>query len=251
RASGALKTPLGEGTFRVVDLRVGRVIVGSFNGNLTSDSRTAHLELGSAMTTGEISGGYTLGLADPYPLSGKVSIQNVDLDPFLLAALHLKEFSGHANADGEISVNGSLNQPQSIVVDANLSRLTMNYANVRLENTGPVHFRSTKNSLEIDPVTLRGADTNLQIAGSVQFAGRRAVGLHLNGALDLRLLSGFVPDIDARGPAQINASFEGTLDRPRITGRVRCENAFGRAEDFPTGLCGYYGDVVLVAPCRY
>ncbi len=108
-ANGALKTPLGEGTFRVVDLRIGQEIVGSFNGNLTSDGRTAHLELGSAMTTGEISGGYTLGLGDPYPLSGKVSIKNIDLDPFLLAALHLKEFSGHANADGDISVNGSLN----------------------------------------------------------------------------------------------------------------------------------------------
>src|SRR5436309_3088714 len=251
RASGALKTPLGEGTFRVVDLRVGQVIVGSFNGNLTSDSRTAHLELGSAMTTGEISGGYTLGLAEPYALSGKVSIKNIDLDPFLLAALHVKEFSGHANADGDISVNGSLNQPQSIIVDANFSRLTMNYANVRLENTGPVHFRSTKDSLEINPVTLRGTDTNLQIAGSVQFAGRRTVGLRLNGALDLRLISGYVPNLDARGPAQINASFEGTLDRPRITGRVHIENAFARAADFPTGLSAIQGDVVFDATRLY
>src|SRR5713226_434027 len=201
RANGPIRTPQGEGSVRVVDLRVGQVVVGSFDGKLTSDGRTAHLELGSAMTTGEISGGYTLGLADPYPLSGKVSIKNIDLDPFLLAALHLKEFSGHANADGDISVNGSLKQPQSIIVDANLSRLAMNYANVRLENTGPVHFRSTKDSLEIDPVTLRGTDTNLQIAGSVQFAGRRTVGLRLNGALDLRLISGFVPNLDARGPA--------------------------------------------------
>jgi len=250
-ANGALKTPLGEGTFRVVDLRIGQEIVGSFNGNLASDGRTAHLELGSAMATGEISGGYALGLADPYPLSGKVSIKNIDLDPFLLAALHLKEFSGHANADGDISVNGSLNQPQSIVVDANLSRLTMNYANVRLENTGPVHFRSTKDSLEINPVTLRGTDTNLQIAGSVQFAGRRAVALHLNGALDLRLISGYVPNLDARGPAQINASFEGTLDRPRITGRVHIENAFARAADFPTGLSAIQGDVVFDATRLY
>src|SRR5206468_10007167 len=126
-----------------------------------------------------------------------------------LAALHVKEFSGHANADGDISVNGSLNQPQSIIVDANFSRLTMNYANVRLENTGPVHFRSTKDSLEINPVTLRGTDTNLQIAGSVQFAGERTVGLRLNGALDLRLISGYVPILDARGPAKVNAPFEG------------------------------------------
>jgi len=251
RANGPLRAPQGEGSLRVVDLRVGQVVVGSFDGKLTSDGRMAHLELGSAMTTGEISGGYTLGLADPYPLSGKVSIRNIDLDPFLLTAFHLKEFSGHANADGDISINGSLKQPENTIVDANLSRLAMNYANVKLENTSPVHFRSTKNSLEIDPVTLRGADTNLQIAGSVQFAGRRAVGLRLNGALDLRLLSGFVPDLDARGPAQINASFEGTLDRPRITGRVHIENAFARAKDFPTGLSGITGDVVFDATRLY
>src|SRR5204863_8515716 len=100
---------------------------------------------------------------------------------------HVQQFSGHANADGDISVNGCLHQPQSIIVDANFSRLTMNYANVRLADTGPVLFRSTKDSLEINPVTLPGTDTNLQIAGSVQFAGRRTVGLRLNGALDLRL----------------------------------------------------------------
>jgi translocation and assembly module TamB len=251
KASGPAKAPLGDGTFRVVDLRVGQVVVGSFDGKLTSDGSTARLELDSAMTTGEVSGGYTLGLADPYPLSGKVSIKNIDLDPFLLTALHLKEFSGHANADGDISLNGSLKQPQKIIVDANFSRLTMNYANVRLENASPVHFRSTKDSLEIDPVTLRGKDTNLQIAGSVQFAGRRSVGLRLNGAMDLRLISGFVPDLDARGPAQINASFEGTLDHPRITGRVHIENAYARATDFATGLSGINGDVVFDATRLY
>jgi len=251
KTNGPLRTPLGEGTFRVVDLRIGQVVVGSFDGKLTSDSHTAHLELSSAMNTGEISGGYTLGLAAPYPLGGKVSIKNIDLDPFLLAALHLKEFSGHANADGDIAVNGSLMQPDKIIVDANLSRLAMNYANVRLENTGPVHFRSTKDSLEIEPVTLKGTDTNLQISGSVQFAGRRSVGLHLNGALDLRLIRGFFPNVDARGPAQINASFEGTLDRPRITGRVHIENASARAADFPTGLSAITGDVVFDATRLY
>jgi translocation and assembly module TamB len=251
RANGPLKAPLGEGSFRLVDLRIGQVVVGSFDGKLTSDGRAAHLELSSAMATGEISGGYTLGLADPYPLSGKVSIKNIDLDPFLLAALHLKEFSGHANADGDISVNGSLKELQNVVVEASFSRLAMNYANVRLENTGSVHFRSTKDSLQIDPVTLKGKDTNLQISGSVQFAGRRTVGLHLNGALDLRLISGWVPNLDARGPAQINASFEGSLDRPRITGRVHIENASARAADFPTGLSAIMGDIVFDATRLY
>ncbi len=251
KASGPVKSPMGEGTFRAVDVRVGQEIIGSFDGNLTSDGHIARLELRSAMPTGEVSGGYTLGLSDPYPLSGKVSIKNIDLDPFLLTALHLDKFHGNANADGDISLNGALEKPESIVVDANFSRLALNYANVRLENTGPVHFRSTKDSLEVEPTTLRGADTNLQIAGSVRFAGRRTIGLQLNGALDLRLISGFVPDLDARGPAQINASFEGALDRPRITGRVHIENASARVADFPTGLSSIKGDLVFDATRLY
>ncbi|HEX4546039.1 MAG TPA: hypothetical protein VH110_06725, partial [Candidatus Acidoferrum sp.] len=186
KAGGTVKAPVGEGTVRVVDLRIGQEIIGSFDGVLTSDGHAAHLELGSAMSTGEISGGYTLGLADPYPLSGKVSIKNINLDPFLTTALHLDKLNGHANADGDISVNGSLKQPESIIVDANFSRLALNSENVRWENAGPVHFRSSKETLEIEPATLRGTDTNFQIAGSVQFSGKRAVNLRLDGALDLR-----------------------------------------------------------------
>jgi translocation and assembly module TamB len=251
KAGGTVKAPVGEGTVRVVDLRIGQEIIGSFDGVLTSDGHAAHLELGSAMSTGEISGGYTLGLADPYPLSGKVSIKNINLDPFLTTALHLDKVNGHANADGDISVSGSLKQPESIIVDAQFSRLALNYENVRLENAGPVHFRSSKETLEIAPATLQGTDTNFQIAGSVQFSGKRAVNLRLDGALDLRLMGGFVPGLEARGPARVNASIEGTLDRPRVTGRVHIEEASARAADFPTGLSALKGDIVFDATRLY
>ena len=251
KAGGSALAPTGEGTFRVMDLRVGQSVIGSFEGNLKSDGATAHLELSSAMATGEISGGYTLTLAEPYNLNGKISIKNIDLDPFLLTTLHLKDFNGHANADGDIALNGALRRPESIVVDASFSRLAMTYVNVQLQNTGAVHFRSSRDSLEIEPVTFQGKDTNLRVSGSVQFTGRRMLALRLNGGLDLRLLSGYVPDLDARGSAQMNASFEGTLDRPRINGRVHIENASARVTDFPTGLSAVQGDLVFDATRLY
>src|SRR2546430_10630245 len=76
---------------------------------------------------------------------------------------------------------------------------------------------------------------------------RRSFCLKLNGALDLRLLSGFVPGLDARGPAEVNASFEGTLDRPRITGRAHIDSASARMADFPTGLSAIKGDLIFDA----
>jgi translocation and assembly module TamB len=251
KASGPYWAPVGEGAMRVVDFRVGQEVIGSFDGELHSDGRSAKLDLHSAMSGGGISGGYSLGLADPYPINGTVRLENINLDPFLLTALHMREVSGHGTADGEVSMEGNLKQPESIVLDARFSRLLMNYANVQLENTGPIHFRSSTDELTIDQATLKGADTNFQIAGNVKFTGRRNVSLNLNGALDLRLLSGFVPGLDARGPAQVNAAFAGTLDRPRITGKVHIENAQARAIDFPTGLSGIKGDLVFDASRLY
>jgi translocation and assembly module TamB len=69
--------------------------------------------------------------------------------------------------------------------------------------------------------------------------------LQLNGALDLRLLAALSPGLTIGGPAQMNAKFEGTLDRPRINGRIHIENANARQADFPTGLSNIKGDFVF------
>jgi translocation and assembly module TamB len=247
KLNGPVAAPEGQGTIRVVDLRVGAHPIGSFDGELSSDGNTAQLKLNSAMSTGELTGELSLGLASPFPLHGKASIKDIDLTPFLLSALHLKEFSGHGEVAGDVTVSGALKEPQGLVFDARLTHLIFNYQSVQLENVGPIHFRSSKELFEIDPATLHGADTNLQLEGSVGFGGSRPVNLHLNGALDLRLLTGFFPNVDARGPAQINAAIENTMDHPRITGKVHVDNASARAVDFTTGLSAIKGDLIFDA----
>lgn len=247
KASGPVSAPQAEGTFRVVDFRVGKDVIGSFEGSLNSDGGKAKLKLSSAMTTGGISGEITLGLSDPYALNGGVSIVNIDLDPFLITALHLKQFNGHGVADGDITVAGDFKHPEKIVVDAKFAKLALTYANVQLLNTEPIHLRSSKEILEIDQASFKGTDTNIDIVGAVRFADRGTLGLKLNGALDLRLLTGFVPTLEASGPAQINAAFEGTFDRPRITGKVHIENASARVVDFPSGLSNIKGDLTFDA----
>ena len=246
-SQGPLIAQRGEGAFRIVDLRVGHEVIGSFEGNLSSDGREAQLEVNSAMAVGKLSSTVRVRLEGEFPLTGKILVEHVDLDPFVQTALRLPELTGHGDTDGEILLSGALSRPQSLTIDANLTRLVLNYANVRLENAGPVRLRSSSDELRIDQATFRGTDTNLAVAGSVRFSGARQLALRLNGAWDLRLLTGFFPQLEARGPAQINADFEGSLDRPRITGRMHIENAAARLRDFPTGLNNLTGDFVFDA----
>ncbi len=226
---------------------MGYELIGSLDGELNSDGKEARLKLKSAMSTGAISGNVSLGLVDPIPVDGKVSIQNINLDPYLLSALHLEKFTGHGTADGDITVKGELGHPESLVVDGNFSRLVLTYENVQLENSGPIHLTSTKDSLKILNAGLKGTDTNVDLSGSIQFTGRRTLAMRLNGSLDLRLLSAYIPDVDVGGHVDMNASFEGTMDRPRIIGRMKLENASARSADFPTGLSNVKGDLVFDA----
>ncbi|HEX8872632.1 MAG TPA: translocation/assembly module TamB domain-containing protein, partial [Candidatus Acidoferrum sp.] len=247
KSSGPVRQPLAEGSFRVVDLHVGNEVIGSFEGDVTSDGKQAQLKLGSAMSTGSITGGITLGLADPLPVKGKVSFTNINMDPYLLTALHLKQFNGHSTADGDLAINGDLRHPEGVVLDANFNRLALNYGSVQLENAGPIHLTSTRDNLKIESAALKGANTNVALSGSVQFTGRRSLSLKMNGSVDLRLLNAYIPDVDVAGHTDINASFEGTLDRPRIIGRAKLVDASARSADFPTGLNNLKGDLVFDA----
>ncbi len=247
KSSGPATRPEGEGTFRLVDLRVGNELIGSLDGELSSDGKEGRLKLKSAMNAGAISGNVSLGLLDPMPVDGKISIQNINLDPYLLSALHLQRFDGHGTADGDITVKGELQHPESLVVDGNFSRLVLTYANVQLENSGPIHLTSTRDNLKILSAGLKGTNTNVDLSGSIQFSGRRALAMKLNGSVDLRLLSAYIKDVDVGGHVNMNASFEGTMDRPRIIGRMKLENASARSADFPTGLSNVQGDLVFDA----
>jgi translocation and assembly module TamB len=217
--------------------------VGSFDGDLNSDGKEARLKLKSAMSTGSISGEISVGWADPMPVDGKISIQNIDLDPLLMTSLHLKTFPGHGTADGDITVKGDIRHPENLVVDSNLTKLVLTYDVLKLENSGPIHLTSTRDSLKIISARLQGPNTNMDLSGSVQFTGRRTVAMKLNGTLDLRLLSAYIKDVDVGGHLDANASFEGTLDRPRIIGRMKLLDASVRSADFPTGLSNLKGDL--------
>jgi translocation and assembly module TamB len=247
KSSGPVRQPQANGSFRVVDLQLGSEVIGSFEGDLNADGQKAELKLSSAMHEGAIGGNISLGLVAPFTVDGKVSIKNMNLDPYLISALHLQNFNGHGTADGDISMKGDLQHQEALVVDGNFSRLILTYGGVQLENSGPMELTSTRDSLQIKSAALKGTDTNATLTGFIQFTGRRSVSLKLNGSVDLRLLNGYIPDVSMAGHADMNATVDGTMDRPRIVGRVKMNSVSARSSDFPTGLSNLSGDLVFDA----
>ncbi len=239
---GPLRAPELHVTLRLVDLKLGNDVVGSFDGKVDSDGRNLSATIGSAMASGRLAGKMDMGLGGDYPVTAQVTAERIDFNPFLVSALHLSGLDGYSLVDGQFDIAGFGARPETIAVETNLSRLTLDFKNVKLENVGPVRLTYRRDEIRIEQANLRGTDTDFHLAGSARFAGDQALNLRMDGAVSLQLLSGLYPQLEASGRAQINASVAGTVATPRLNGKVHLEGASLRYGDFPAGLSNVAGD---------
>jgi len=159
--------------------------------------------------------------------------------------LRLKDLTGRSSVSGRFLLSGEILGPAGIQVETDISRLSFDYAFVKLENDGPVRLTYGHDEVVVKAAHLRGPDTDLTLSGSAHFARDRLLALNLAGRLNLRLLSGLWPQLEARGPAELDVALQGTTARPRLAGRLRLRLDSATYADFPVALSGVSGDVLF------
>jgi translocation and assembly module TamB len=242
RGQGPLKSPEIHATLRLIDLKLGNDVVGSFDGKVDSDGHRLVATIDSAMATGKLTGKVNLTMGGDYPVTAEATVERIDFDPFLMSAMRLSRLHGHSLVDGHFAIAGFGARAETIAVEANLSRITFDFQKYKLENSGPVRLTYHQDEVRVEPASFKGTDTDFRVSGTARFAGDRALNLRLDGAVSLQLLSGFVPQLEAGGRAQVNAAVAGTLTTPRFNGKVHMEGASFRYGDFPAGLSNLNGD---------
>ncbi len=245
RGSGPVRAPVGQGDFHLVGLRIGTDEEGDFHGKLDSDGRSVHLALNSEGTHGQLQGQLSVGLTGDEEISGRLAAVQFDLDPLFSAGLHLKNLTGHSVVDGNFTLAGALRKPDTIEVNADISRISLDYLFVSLQNEGPLQFTYHRNEIRIARAHLHGPDSDFQISGSARFDRDRPLRVSVTGAVNLGLLKGVMPDLHAQGEANVNVAIEGTMSKPRITGRTTVRDASANYSDFPVGLSHLNGDLVF------
>lgn len=245
RGSGPLRAPVARGELRLTNLKFGSEVEGDFTGQLASDGQSARVTLASEPVREKLQGELTIGFRDDQPISGRLAVQDFDLDPFIEAGLHLKQLTGHGSADGSFAISGMLRQPDSIEVRADISRISFSYEFVQLGNDGNIRLTYRRNEVRIEQARLHGPETDLQLSGSARFDRDRPLKFALSGGVNLLLLKGLLPDLDARGRADVNVTVAGTMAQPQVTGRASVRNASAHYADFPVGLSKVNGDLVF------
>jgi translocation and assembly module TamB len=245
KGSGPLRQPVAQGDLKLVNLKLGAEVQGDFNGQVTSDGQSAHVALTSELARGKLDGQFTMGFGGDRPISGQISVQQFDIDPFITSCLYLKQLTGHSSVDGSFAISGALRQPDSIEVDANITRASFDYDLVQLQNDGPVQLVYHRNEVRIGQLHLHGTDTDMQLGGSARFDRDRPMNFTLTGSVNLRLLKGIVPDLAGQGKADVNVTVQGTIAQPQIVGRASVQDVSASYADFPVGLSKVNGEFIF------
>jgi len=245
KAEGPLRSPRGSGTFHLAAFHVGEDAFGDFDVRAQSDGSRLLVDFLSTMPHGGLNGHAEMALAGAFPVNGELQVQDVSLDSFLKVALRLKDITGHSSVTGRFLVSGDLLGPAGLQMQTEFSRISFDYAFVKLENEGPVRITYSRDEVQVDSAHLRGPDTDLVFSGRARFARDRLLALKLAGKLNLRLLSGIYPDLEARGPAELDVTLQGTTLHPRLAGRLSLESDSATYGDFPVALGEVSGDVLF------
>lgn len=183
-------------------------------------------------------------LRGDWPGQITISFSRLDFDP-LIRAYFQGQITGHSSIAGSIDIHGLMKKPDSLVITGNVSQLSADVENVKLQNDGPIHLAVVNEALKIDEFHLVGSDTDVSIQGSVQLVGEHAVDLHSKGRFNLKLLQGFNPNLVANGPATFTVNIAGNGARPQVSGRIELTNASVSFLDLPNGLSQINGSLVF------
>jgi translocation and assembly module TamB len=183
-------------------------------------------------------------LRDQWPGQIALKFSHLDFDP-LIRAYFQGQITGHSSIAGEVDIHGPMKHPRNLVITGNVTQLSADVENVKLQNDGPIHFGLENESLKVNEFHLTGTETDLDAKGAVQLTGEHKLDLGSHGRFNLKLLQGFNPNLVANGPATFTVNIIGPSARPQLSGRLELKDASASLLDLPNGLSQITGSLVF------
>ncbi|MGB8129720.1 MAG: translocation/assembly module TamB domain-containing protein [Candidatus Angelobacter sp.] len=242
--SGTEDLPVINGEIDLRNIVLNREKVGSMIIVAETHGENVQLRGRSNFDNAELNVDGSVRLRDLWPGQVTLKFSHLDFDS-LIRAYFQGQITGHSSIAGEIEIHGPMKQPRNLVVTGNVTQLSADIENVKLQNDGPIHFGLENESLKLDEFHLTGAETDLDGNGSVQLTGQYMLDLRSRGRFNLKLLQAFNPNLVANGPATFTVNILGPSAHPKFSGKLELNDASASLLDLPNGLSHITGSLMF------
>ena len=240
--SGTFDDPRYDVRATISDFFVGDEGIGQVSGELNLDGRLLNVKLEAASPRLAVSGSGRILMTPGRDAELTFSVADTSLDPYLRAFNPALSPFTTAIASGTIRIVGQLANIDELLVDTTVDRFDLRLFDYRLRNSTPIRLALDRHSMRISDMRLVGEDTQLDISGIVNLHDE-TVAVRASGDAGLGILQGLVPNIRSSGRATVEATFDGPMRDPLVTGIMRVDNGRIRHFDLPHALENISGPV--------
>lgn len=242
--SGREDAPIINGQIDLRNIVLNRETVGSVTVLAETRGEDVVLRGRSNFENAELNLDGKVHLRGDWPGQITLKFSHLDFDP-LIRAYFQGQITGHSSIAGAIDIRGPMRRPGSLSISGNVSQLSADVENVKLQNNGPIHFALENEALKLDEFRLTGTETDVAIQGTVQFTGEQAIDLRSRGRFNLKLMQVFNPNLVANGPATFTVNVAGNGARPQLSGKLELTDASVSFLDLPNGLSHINGSLIF------
>jgi translocation and assembly module TamB len=232
---GTFEEPRYDVKWSVSDLFFGDEGIGEMTGRLSMRGLLMTYELEAASPRLAVSGTGRIELNDEMDAELSFRVTDTSLDPYLRVLQPTFSPFTSAITSGTIRVVGELYNPDALRIDTNIEEVNLRLLDYRLRNQSPIRLSVEHQVLQVDALKMVGDDTELDLGGSVNMVDQ-TLALQANGAANLAVLQGFLPDLRSSGRAEVTARITGTASAPVVAGNALLTNGRIRQLSFPHAL---------------
>lgn len=233
--SGTLDDPRLEAHATVSSLTLSGEKFGAIDIAARAANHTATYDLTSQLEGAELSAHGQTSLHPDYETKAALKFSRFDIG-HLLAAAHVSGLNGTSNLEGSVDLEGPLAHPDQMRGEARIKDLALTVSGVHLQSDGGLHATMGNSRITLDPLHVKGEQTDVHVQASVDLAEKRRLDLAADGSINLKLAETIDPDLTASGTTTFRVEAHGPLTDPNLTGRIDFENASLALEDLPNSL---------------
>jgi translocation and assembly module TamB len=235
QGSGTLEAPIISASVHLHDLAFDKERAGDFTFEAVTKGADLQLTGRSEFQKAELAVDGTMHLRNDWPSDLRLRLDHLDVDSILRRYLE-KQVTGHSVVAGGVHLWGPVRQPREMNASADLSYLSVDLDNVRVQNDGPVRFSLAKQVLTLDQLRLVGEGTNISAKGTVQLTGEHDLNLRADGGLNMKLLENLSPDLSSAGMVTVAVAIGGNFAKPALQGQLEVAGGSVSSIDLPNGL---------------
>jgi translocation and assembly module TamB len=245
---GAFDNPELDANLEIPTLDIASQTVTQVKLQAHLENHVANANFASSAAGAEIQAKARVEIANDFQTDAILDTKAFPLAPLLAA--YAPDEASSINGETEIhaTLHGPLKNKNLLEAHVSIPVLKVGYAStVQLAAAAPIQIDYKNGVVTLQPTSIRGTDTDLQLQAAVPVNGNGPMALLARGTVNLQLIQLFDPDLRTSGEIKLNIDSRGPVRGGSFGGKIEIANASFASAGLPVGLENANGVLTLTS----